>query len=123
MHARRVCGVMRIPARGRFELQTREIMVRRIFWTLALAGALVAVHPYSAYAADGDNADHAKSEQKDTTPVPKEDASVTHGSVEIGGRTVHYTATAGNLVIRNDKGEPDASFFYVAYTADDGNPG
>lgn len=94
-------------------------MVKRIFWTLALAGALVAVHPYSAYAAEGDNADHARSEQKDTTPVPKEDASVTHGSVEIGGRTVHYTATAGNLVIRNDKGEPDASIFYVAYTADD----
>ena len=52
-------------------------------------------------------------------PVPKETAAVTQHSVVIGGQTVRYTATAGNLVIENDKGDAIGSFFYVAYTKDD----
>ena len=35
-----------------------------------------------------------------------------------GGRTVHYTATAGNLLIRDDENKPNGSIFYVAYTED-----
>jgi carboxypeptidase C (cathepsin A) len=96
-----------------------EIDVKRILWMLALAGLLTLSQ--SALAAD--SADHADkgdqtAQKKHETPVPKEVASVTHGDVRIGNRDVHYTATAGNLVIHNDKGEPTASFFYVAYTAD-----
>jgi carboxypeptidase C (cathepsin A) len=49
-------------------------------------------------------------------PVPKETSSVTQHSVAISGQHIEYTATAGNLVIKNDKGEPIGSFFYVAYT-------
>ena len=72
----------------------------------------------SAYAAD--EAPAAKPAAPETKPVPKEDKSVTHHSVEIGGKNIAYTATAGNLVIKNDKGEPEATMFYVAYTADGG---
>jgi carboxypeptidase C (cathepsin A) len=53
-----------------------------------------------------------------TLPVPKETSSVTHHSVSIDGETVKYTATAGNLVIDDDKGDAIGSFFYVAYTKD-----
>jgi carboxypeptidase C (cathepsin A) len=53
-----------------------------------------------------------------TLPVPKETSSVTQHSVVIGGEAVKYTATAGNLVIENDKGDAIGSFFYVAYTKD-----
>lgn len=53
-----------------------------------------------------------------TLPVPKETSSVTHHHVVIDGKTVDYTATAGNLVIDNDKGDAIGSFFYVAYTRD-----
>jgi len=51
--------------------------------------------------------------------VPPEKASVTSHSVQIGGRSIAYKATAGTLLIRDDKTRPDASVFYVAYTADE----
>jgi carboxypeptidase C (cathepsin A) len=51
-------------------------------------------------------------------PVPPEVSSVTKHDLTIGGQTIHYTATAGNLLIRDDQDKPDASIFYVAYTQD-----
>lgn len=51
-------------------------------------------------------------------PIPKERTSVTHGSVEIAGKTIHYTATAGTMLLRDDKNQPIGSMFYVAYTKD-----
>ncbi|MEO7063725.1 MAG: peptidase S10, partial [Dokdonella sp.] len=63
----------------------------------------------------------AKAANKDEKPIPPEKTSVSHGSVEVGGRTIHYTATAGTVLIRDDKdNKPDASVFYVAYTVDRG---
>jgi carboxypeptidase C (cathepsin A) len=61
------------------------------------------------------------------TDAPKEDKDVVKASVEedaqpvqrsipFRGRTLAYTVTPGHLTIRNDKGEPIASMFYVAYT-------
>lgn len=46
------------------------------------------------------------------TPAP----SVTEHEVAIGGRKIRYSATAGYLVLRNDKGEATANMFYTAYT-------
>lgn len=51
-------------------------------------------------------------------PIPRETETVTHHSVTINGHSIDYTATAGTLLIRDDKGEPSASVFYVAYTRD-----
>src|SRR6202789_1210455 len=48
--------------------------------------------------------------------IPPETKSVTKHDWTAGGRTVHYTATAGNLLIRNDDNKPYASIFYAAYT-------
>lgn len=53
-----------------------------------------------------------------TLPVPKETSSVTQHSLTINGETLHYTATAGTLLVDNDNGKPIGSFFYVAYTKD-----
>ncbi len=65
-------------------------------------------------------ADDAKDSAKDADKaVPKEDKSVTHHSVSIGGKSWNYDATAGTLLIKNEKDEPVASVFYVAYTAGD----
>jgi len=59
-------------------------------------------------------------------PIPPETASVTQHDGVFGGRTVHYTATAGNLLIHVGSGEesekPDGSIFYVAYTEDGADP-
>ena len=69
-----------------------------------------------AYAAD--EAPAAKPAAPENKPIPKEEKSVTHHSVSINGRGINYTATAGNLLIKDEKDEPVASMFYVAYTED-----
>ena len=46
------------------------------------------------------------------------DKSVTHHSVKINGVAINYTATAGTIVLKNDKDEPVALFGYTAYTKD-----
>ena len=55
-------------------------------------------------------------------PAPKETSKVTEHAISIDGHRLAYRATAGTLVLRDAKGEPDASMFYVAYTARGGNP-
>ena len=59
-----------------------------------------------------------KSEKEKPEPAPTEKAVITSHSAQIGGRSIAYKATAGTLIIRDDKGKPDANVFYVAYTAD-----
>ncbi len=54
--------------------------------------------------------------QEKTTPVPPEKNSVTEHDLSLGGRSIHYTATAGNLLIDGADEQPNASMFYVAYT-------
>ena len=51
-------------------------------------------------------------------PVPAETAVRTQHSVTIDGATIHYTATAGTLLLKNEKNQPIASMFYIAYTQD-----
>ncbi len=41
--------------------------------------------------------------------------AVTDHSVMIAGETIHYTATAGTMLLKDDEGETTASVFYVAY--------
>lgn len=50
--------------------------------------------------------------------IPKEIKSVTKHSVVIDGKTISYTATAGALILKNEKDEPIALFGYTAYTKD-----
>jgi carboxypeptidase C (cathepsin A) len=59
-------------------------------------------------------------EQKgnENTPIPPERSSVTHHDLVLGGKALHYTATAGTLLIRDDEDKPYGSIFYVAYTLD-----
>ena len=75
--------------------------------------------------AQADKGDKDKNDKNaaDEQPIPPERSVVTKHSVRIGGRTVNYQATTGTLLIRDDKGKPTVSFFYVAYTADGGKGG
>jgi carboxypeptidase C (cathepsin A) len=52
------------------------------------------------------------------TAAPVEKTSKTKHSIQINGKTLAYTATAGTLVLKKDE-KPWASIFYVAYTRDD----
>jgi carboxypeptidase C (cathepsin A) len=58
-------------------------------------------------------------EGKKAAEPPKAEQSATNHSVTIAGKTLHYTATAGTLIVRNAKDEPEAAIGYVAYTAHD----
>ena len=46
----------------------------------------------------------------------EEDAQPVKRSIPFHGHTLSYMVTPGHLTIRNDKGEPTGSMFYVAYT-------
>ncbi|MDE2448298.1 MAG: peptidase S10 [Gammaproteobacteria bacterium] len=46
---------------------------------------------------------------------PKAVQSVTQGSVTVEGHTIGYVATAGTIILENDRGKPTGSMFYVAY--------
>lgn len=48
--------------------------------------------------------------------------SVTHHQIRLGGKVLHYTATAGRLPIKNGSDKTEALMFYVAYTLDDVDP-
>jgi carboxypeptidase C (cathepsin A) len=41
--------------------------------------------------------------------------SVTHHKIKLGGQDIAYTATAGTLPLRDEKGEKQADIFYVAF--------
>lgn len=52
-----------------------------------------------------------------------EATAVTHHTVTVGGNAIAYTATAGHLAALGAGNAPEASIFYVAYTADGAAPG
>ncbi|MBS0570099.1 MAG: peptidase S10 [Proteobacteria bacterium] len=90
----------------------------RSLFALLFSVALVA--PAFATDHDKDAAQSATEAKAKPDAAPQEKSVVTRHGVTIDGRSIAYDATAGTLIIRNDKGEPDASVFYVAYTAGDG---
>ncbi len=56
--------------------------------------------------------------EEQSKPIPAETTAVSKHDWTAGGQTIHYTATAGNLLIRDDQDKPNGSIFYVAYTQD-----
>jgi carboxypeptidase C (cathepsin A) len=80
------------------------------------AGASDAVAPPgSGTTADASAAAEAK-------PVPEARVWVTRHKARIGGAILAYTATAGTILMKNDKGEPIALFGFTAYTRDGADP-
>jgi carboxypeptidase C (cathepsin A) len=60
----------------------------------------------------------AQTASKDSAAIPDAIKSVTKHSATIGGKVINYTATAGALILKNEKDEPVALFGYTAYTKD-----
>ena len=96
----------------------------RYLTILLLAGAFALAPLAPGHADEAPAATKASTdkhhESHDAKAPDTESATRTQHSVSIGGRTIKYTATAGTLIIRDDKNEPQASVFYVAYTVDKG---
>ena len=60
--------------------------------------------------------DTAKTDKDVVKASVEEDDLTVRRSIAFRGRTLGYMVTPGHLTIRNDKGEPTASMFFVAYT-------
>lgn len=63
----------------------------------------------------GEGTPRGGEQAKKEKPPPKEVTSVTHHTIEVGGRTLAYTATAGTTLLKDDEGEPRASVFTIRY--------
>ena len=90
---------------------------------VAQSPATPAQNPSSRRGTQGESATGGSQSSDDTTvPIPPETSSVTKHDWTGGGTTIHYTATAGNLLIRDEHDKVNGSIFYVAYTADGADP-
>jgi carboxypeptidase C (cathepsin A) len=49
----------------------------------------------------------------------KEESSVTDHTIRLGGQTIPYKATAGTILLKNEKGEPTGLMYSVAYMRSD----
>jgi carboxypeptidase C (cathepsin A) len=73
--------------------------------------------------AQATNPDQHKEGDKENAPVPPERPVATHHEMTLDGKSLKYTATAGNLLIRDEEEKPYGSMFYVAYTLDGADAG
>jgi carboxypeptidase C (cathepsin A) len=98
-------------------------IARRFALTLALSCSILpafAQAPASRRATQGETA--PPKEEEGVVPIPPETSSVTKHDWTAGGGALHYTATAGNLLIKDEKNATNGSIFYVAYTEDGTDP-
>jgi carboxypeptidase C (cathepsin A) len=75
-------------------------------------------------AADGSYTDVASYSAQPAAALPSavEGAATTKQQITLNGSTIAYTTTTGHLIATDRaSGQPEASFFYVAYTADNAN--
>jgi carboxypeptidase C (cathepsin A) len=92
------------------------LVVLSVLLVLGQAKPLAAQEPDKSEKSDKD-----KDKDKDAKPAPepKEESSVTDHTIKIGTQTIAYKATASTTLIKDDKGEPTASIFTIAYTRSD----
>ncbi len=68
----------------------------------------------------GQRQEASRSRSDDQQRLPPE--SVTRHTLQLPGRSLQFTATAGSLTLTNPEGAPQAEIGFVAYTRDDADP-
>jgi carboxypeptidase C (cathepsin A) len=63
-----------------------------------------------------------ESEQREKKEPPVDQISTTQHTIRAGNETIKLTARAGTIILKDEEGEPRASFFHVAYTKDGADP-
>jgi len=91
-------------------------MHRNFVAALAALGLFASATALAKEAPKQTDADKDKNESAEPAPEPA--SSTTRHEVQIDGQTVKYTATAGWLIMKDDKDKPIARFGYTAYTRD-----
>jgi carboxypeptidase C (cathepsin A) len=94
------------------------LVVVAILLVLSLASQVAAQDPEKSEKSEKD-AKPAEAKPAPEPPAPREESSVTDHTIKIGGQTIAYKATASTTLIKDEKGEPTASIFTIAYTRSD----
>ena len=84
----------------------------RLFTFVALLAAL-------SFCAAAEEANGGKNEKQKEAPEAKQ--FVTEHEARVGGKKIEYTVTAGTMLMKNEKDEPQALIGYTAYVAKGGN--
>jgi len=84
----------------------------RLFTFVALLAAL-------SFCAAAEEANGGKNEKAKEIPEAKQ--FVTEHEARVGGKKIEYTVTAGTMLMKNEKDEPQALIGYTAYVAKGGN--
>ncbi|HXJ15973.1 MAG TPA: peptidase S10 [Candidatus Polarisedimenticolia bacterium] len=104
--------------------QTRRLALFGVagLMTMFVFGGRAGLAAVQQQAKEGAPAAETKAAEAKPAPeaaVPKEESSVTEHTIRIGGQTIPYKATASTILLKNDKGEPIASIFSIAYVRTD----
>jgi carboxypeptidase C (cathepsin A) len=93
------------------------VVIRYCLLSLLLAASLAAPAPArpAAPAQPAASAAHL-------APRPLPPASVTRHTLDLPGRTLHFTATAGSIRLSDANGAPEADIAFIAYTLDGAKP-
>lgn len=91
----------------------------RSFLRLSLCLLIVTAGPAAAQRAP-DAARPARSDSAPERPVPPD--AVSHQALDLPGRSLRFTATAGLVRILDDDGKPDADIGMTSYTLDGADP-
>ena len=97
----------------------KTMIAGRFFWL-----SLLLLTPRFGWTATPDLAPSTKEQDKGKSsaaaiaPIIDEKPVVSHHKITLSGKALSYTATAAQMPINNDKGEPEAHIFYTAYTLD-----
>jgi carboxypeptidase C (cathepsin A) len=98
-------------------------MLKKIFALAVMSVLFVLTQPPQLAAQEADKTEKPEKEAKPAdakpAPEPKEESSVTDHTIKIGGQSIAYKATASTTLIKDDKGDPTASIFTIAYTRGD----
>jgi carboxypeptidase C (cathepsin A) len=84
-------------------------------------GVIVGAHAQTAAPSPPDatpSAAHAQSTPPAVDPTRLPADVTTHHTLELPGRTLHFTTTAGSIRLRDEKNAPQADVAYVAYQLD-----
>ena len=90
--------------------------MRRLIGLFVLCLSLAAAAAQHESGNDGNKGNKNHKGNKAAQSKPKPENSVTEHRVTIDGERIDYEATAGTLIMKNDKGKPIARFGYTAYT-------
>src|SRR6478672_13009254 len=104
----------------------RSYPLNRRLLCSALWCLLVAASPLSAQHEDTSKPPQEKPAQEksaaekvvENKPQAEVPPVQTHHALHVNGQTLNYTATAGMMPLKNDKGETEANIFFMAYTLD-----